>query len=114
MGLAQYNQPKDRVLQKVIVFTLNDPPPDSLSEALRTCGYEMLLAHSEARLLESVDRFSPECTVILSSVAINPEAMRLAERVRSLDQNCPLVIMTGGISADTAICAMRAGVSDML
>jgi DNA-binding NtrC family response regulator len=74
----------------------------------------MLLAHSEARLLESVDRFSPECTVVISSTAMDPDAMRIAERVRSIDHNCPLLIMTSGISADTAICAMRAGVSDML
>jgi DNA-binding NtrC family response regulator len=74
----------------------------------------MLLAHSEARLLESVDRFSPECTVVLSSTAMDPDALRVAERVRSIDHNCPLLMMTSGISADTAICAMRAGVSDML
>ncbi|HZI55934.1 MAG TPA: sigma-54 dependent transcriptional regulator [Verrucomicrobiae bacterium] len=102
------------MLQKVIVFTQKDPPPAGLSEALRACGCEMLLAHSEARLLESVDRFSPECTVVLSSTAMDPDAMRVAERVRSIDHNCPLLIMTSGISADTAICAMRAGVSDML
>jgi DNA-binding NtrC family response regulator len=74
----------------------------------------MLLAHSEARLLESVDRFSPECTVVLSSTAMDPDALRVAERVRSIDHNCPLLMMTSDISADTAICAMRAGVSDML
>jgi DNA-binding NtrC family response regulator len=74
----------------------------------------MLLAPSEARLVESLDRFSPDCTVILSSAAMDPEAARVAQRVRSIDHRCPLLIMTSGISAETAICAMRAGATDML
>jgi DNA-binding NtrC family response regulator len=102
------------VLQKVIVFTPKDPPPAGLREALTACGCEMLLAPSEARLVESLDRFSPDCTVILSSAAMDPEAARVAQRVRSIDHSCPLLIMTSGISAETAICAMRAGATDML
>lgn len=101
-------------MQKVIVFTLKGSPPSGLSEALRACGCEMQLAASEARLLESVDRFSPECAVVLASMAMDPDATRVAERVRSLDRNCPLLILTSGISVETAICAMRAGASDML
>ncbi|MGZ4844629.1 MAG: sigma-54 dependent transcriptional regulator [Candidatus Angelobacter sp.] len=102
------------MLQKVIVFTPKDTPPAGLREALTACGCEMLLAPSEARLLESLDRFSPECTVILTSPAMDPEAARVAQRVRSIDHSCPLLIMTSGISAETAICAMRAGATDML
>ncbi len=102
------------MLQKVIVFTQKDPPPARLSESLKMCGCEMLLAHSEAQLLESVDRFSPECTVVLSSVAMDPEAVRIAERVRSISHSFPLLMMTTGISTETVICAMRAGVSDVL
>ena len=102
------------MLQKVIVFTQKDPPPAHLSESLKMCGCEMLLAHSEAQLLESVDRFSPECAVVFSTVAMDPEAVRVAQRVRSISHSCPLLIMTTGISTETVICAMRAGVSDVL
>ncbi len=101
-------------MQKLIVLALNDPPPPGLSEALRTYGCETLVATSEARLLESVDRFSPECTVVLTPVSMDPEATRIAGRVRSIDHTCPLLIMTSDISASAAICAMRAGASDML
>lgn len=45
---------------------------------------------------------------------MDPEAARVAQRVRSIDHSCPLLIMTSGISAETAICAMRAGATDML
>ena len=102
------------MLQKVIVFTPKDPPPATLREALTACGCEMLLAPSEARLLESLDRFSPDCTVILSSPVMDPDAERVVQRIRSIDHSCPLVIMTSGISAEIAICAMRAGATDML
>src|SRR5437764_5081914 len=114
LGLAQHNQWKDRVLQKAIVFTQNDPPLARLSEALKVCGCEMLLVCSEAQLLESVDRLSPECIVVLSSVSMDPAAIRVAQHVRSISHSCPLVIMTAGISTETVICAMRAGVSDVL
>jgi DNA-binding NtrC family response regulator len=102
------------VLQKAVVFTQNDPPSSRLSEALKVCGCEIVLAHSEAQLLESVDRLSPECIVVLSSVAMDPAAMRIAQHVRSISHSCPLVIMTAAISTETVICAMRAGVTDVL
>jgi DNA-binding NtrC family response regulator len=101
-------------VQKVIVFTLKESLPAALGEALRASDCETLLAGSEAGLLESVDRFSPECTVVLASLGLDQDAMRVAQRVRSIDHSCPLLIVTSSISVDTAICAMRAGASDML
>ena len=101
-------------MQKVIVFTQKESVPTALGEALKASGCEMLLAGSEAGLLESVDRFAPECAVVLASTTMDPDAMRVTKRVRSIDQACPLLIMTASISADAAICAMRAGASDML
>src|SRR5690242_21956047 len=74
----------------------------------------MLVACSEAQLLESVDRLSSECIVVLSSVSMDPGAIRVAQHIRSISHSCPLVIMTAAISTETVICAMRAGVSDVL
>jgi DNA-binding NtrC family response regulator len=105
---------EDRVLQKVIVFTQKDPPSATLSDALSLCGCDVLLASSEAQFFQAVDRFSPACTVVLASAAMDLDAVRLAQRVRSIDHHCPLLVLTSGISAETAICAMRAGASDML
>jgi DNA-binding NtrC family response regulator len=42
------------------------------------------------------------------------ETVRLAEQVRRLDHHCPLLILTSLLSADAAICALRAGASDLL
>ena len=101
-------------MQKVIVFPLKNSAPGALGEALKASGCDTLVANSEARLLESVDQYSPECTVVLACISMDPEALRVAERIRNIDHTCPLLIMTTGISAETAICAMRAGVNDML
>ncbi len=102
------------MLQKVIVFTQEDAPSAALSEALETCGWEMLPAHSESRLMESVEQLSPGCMVVVTSAIMDIQACRIAEQVRSIDRSCPLLILTSNISAENAICAMRAGASDML
>jgi DNA-binding NtrC family response regulator len=102
------------VLQKVIVFAQKEASAASLNEALRMFGWEMLPADSEAQFMEAVDRCSPECMVVLSSATVDADAMRLTEQVRSIDQGCPIVIIASSISTETAICAMRAGASDLL
>ncbi len=102
------------MLQKVIVFTQAGPPSINVNEALEACGWEMLSAHSELRLMESVEQFSPGCVVVLSFAAMDTQARRIAEQVRSIDHGCPLLILTSNLSAENAICAMRAGASDML
>jgi DNA-binding NtrC family response regulator len=102
------------VLQKVIVFSREECPLAVLNEAVGACGFEVLPATSEALLLDFVDRFSPECAVVLTSVALDSESKRITEQVRQIDHRCPLVILTSSISAESAILAMRAGVSDLL
>ena len=74
----------------------------------------MLPVHSEARLLESLDRFSPECAVVFSSMAMDSDAVHLAQEVRRIDHACPLLVLISGISVENVICAMRAGASDVL
>jgi DNA-binding NtrC family response regulator len=74
----------------------------------------MLAVHSEAQLLDAVDQFSPECAVVFSSATTDSEVGRLAEEVRRIDHSCPLLVLASGISAATAVCAMRAGASDAL
>jgi DNA-binding NtrC family response regulator len=101
-------------LQKAIVFSQEECPPPVLSEAVGACGFEVMPVTSEAQLLASVNRFSPECAVILASAAVGPESNRVTEQVRRIDDRCPLVILTRSISTESAICAMRAGASDLL
>jgi DNA-binding NtrC family response regulator len=88
--------------------------PPALVTALRECGLESALASSQADFLQRVSYFSPECMVILSSSAMDSETIRLAEQVRRLDHFCPLLILTSSLSTEAAICAMRAGASDLL
>jgi DNA-binding NtrC family response regulator len=98
----------------VIVFAQDESHFIRLSEAFGVCGLDTVTVHSESQLLESVDRLSPECAVVLSTTAMDSAAVRLAAQVRCIDQRCPLLVLTSGVSAETAISAMRAGVSDVL
>jgi DNA-binding NtrC family response regulator len=104
----------ERVLQRVIVFSQGEASVAGLSDALGACGLQMLAVHSEAQLLDAVDQLSPECAVVFSSATMDSEVGRVAEEVRRIDHSCPLLVLTSGISAETAICAMRAGASDVL
>jgi DNA-binding NtrC family response regulator len=47
-------------------------------------------------------------------MSVDPEALRVAERIRRIDHSCPLLVVASAISAETAICAMRAGISDFM
>jgi len=108
------NEAGEAVLQRVIVFAQDESHFIRLSEAFGVCGLDTVTVHSESQLLESVDRLSPECAVVLSTTAMDSAAVRLAAQVRCIDQRCPLLVLTSGVSAETAISAMRAGVSDVL
>jgi DNA-binding NtrC family response regulator len=100
---------------RTILFARNTSPAPTtfVSEATKS-GLEAELASSEAELIQRVTCLSPECMVVLSSSAMDSEVVCLAEQIRSIDHSCPLLILTSSISADTAICAMRAGAWDLL
>lgn len=99
---------------RTILFPRDPLSPTTFVSALENCGLEAVLASSEAELVQLVTFFSPDCMVVLSSSAMDSETVRLAEQIRRIDHFCPLLILTSSISADTAICAMRAGAWDLL
>jgi DNA-binding NtrC family response regulator len=103
------------MLEKAILFARDTSlPPPTLVGALEKGGFEAVLASSEAELVQRVAWFSPECIVVLSSSAMDSAVLGLADQVRRIDHLCPLVILTSSLSVDGAICAMRAGASDLL
>jgi DNA-binding NtrC family response regulator len=108
------SEERSSVQQKVIIFGHDEYSPTALSEAVGACGLDVLSAVSEAQLLDSIERFSPNCAVVLSLPAVGPDSVRITEKVRRIDHRCPLVILTSSISAESAIRAMRAGASDLL
>jgi DNA-binding NtrC family response regulator len=85
-----------------------------LSEALSLSGSKALSVHCEAELLRLVDCLSPDCHVLLMAPELKSSTAQLVEQIRLIDHRCPLLILTSPISKEDAICAMRAGVSDLL
>src|ERR1700710_2635247 len=72
-------------------------------------GAAVLPVPSEAQLLESVARLAPSCAVVLTFAELGGETLRIAEKIRSIDQSCPVLILTSSVSAEAAVAAMRSG-----
>ena len=101
-------------MQRVVVFAQDESPSIALLDALKVCGLNTVTVLSKTELLESVERYSPECAVVYSSAAMDYPSLRIAEEVRRIDRRCPLLLLTSEISTEAVICAMRAGASDVL
>ena len=85
-----------------------------LSEALRLCGSEMVAVGTEDRLLHLLGRFSPDCAVVVCAPQVDTETVRIVQRIRRLDQHCPLLVLTSAISAESITTALSVGASDLL
>jgi len=102
------------VLERTVFFAA-DPgyQVGGLREALRASGSDLVVADCEASLLSLVDQFSPRCAVVFHQPCLE-RAVDLAHQVRLIDCSCPLVVLTSVISAEAAVAAMRAGISDLI
>jgi len=61
-----------------------------------------------------VETYAPDCVVAISVAHLDEEVLRLVEHVRAIDHSCPVITLTSPLSAETAVSALRAGVSDIL
>jgi DNA-binding NtrC family response regulator len=99
---------------KTVLFAPAVTPQPLFERVMRKCGSQIVHTASVTELFHQVTFFSPERMVVISSPALDSDTVRLAEQVRAADHSCPLLILVSSISADTAICAMRAGAWDLL
>ena len=103
------------VAHRAILFAQSgDSWIPALNKALQHCEIEAKEAFSPDQLLQFVDCFSPDCAVFLQTSAVDDRILRVAEQVRQIDRNCPLLIVTGSVSTEDVLRSMRAGVSDVL
>lgn len=85
----------------------------STSRALALEGVDCTLAHDGAGALAAVQ--SGECAVALLDIRIRDEdGTELAARLRALNPDLIVIIMTAYASVDSAIAAMQAGAHDFL
>lgn len=86
---------------RMIVFR----PPDSPEGGFpQLCPDEedgaVVPVETEVRLLQLVGQYSPSCAVVLCGELPRPQVLQLAERVRRIDKNCPLLLLNrAGIPA---------------
>lgn len=79
-----------------------------LAEAFQDRGYEVVVAHTIGEGLEQAARTEPEYAIV--DLRIGQESgLVLAERLRALDENTRIVILTGYASIATAVEAIKLG-----
>ncbi len=74
----------------------------------------MMEVHAEGDLLQLLDRFSPDCAVVVCTPQVDSGTLRITERVRRVDERCPLLVLTSVVSAESVATALRSGASDLL
>src|SRR5215469_13200998 len=103
------------MLEKAILFALDTcPDPKAVERTVRKCGVSAVLARSEAELLGMLDRFSPECLVILCGGAREDQTLLLTGKMRQRDSHFSVLACMKSVTAQFAIKAMKGGVSDLL
>ena len=99
----------------VVLFSREgSPAAPGLVAALKMCAFEIRAAATPEEVFKLAEGFSPDCTILLCTGVVDNDALKTAEQVRRIDGRCPLLIVASSVSAEAAICAMRAGVSDLL
>ena len=78
------------------------------------CGLDAIATNSETELFQVLDRFSPECLVVVHGLSPQQEVLNIARQIRIIDHHCSLLVIAESISAEFVLSAMRAGVSDVL
>jgi sigma-B regulation protein RsbU (phosphoserine phosphatase) len=102
------------------VLVADDQPHvlDALQLLLKSHGYRTEAANHPSRVLQALQ--SGEFDVVLMDLnytrdtTAGGEGLELVSRIRSLDENLPLVVMTAWSSVDLAVEAMRRGANDFV
>jgi two-component system, LuxR family, response regulator FixJ len=101
--------------KKSMVYVVDDDYDvlRSLRFLLETEGFEVRTFRSGSALLGSPTRQEADCLVVDYKMA-GIDGLELAERLRSLDINTPIVVITGYPDANIAAKANSAGVRQVL
>jgi DNA-binding NtrC family response regulator len=99
----------------VVLFSREGAPSaPGLREALKICAITPIPAASSEHLVQVVDEFSPDGTILLCTDAVDGKTLEMVEQARQIDCRCPVLILASSVTTEAAIRAMRAGVSDLL
>jgi ActR/RegA family two-component response regulator len=86
----------------------------TLRTVLRARRWEVVETSKSEELLELVHGVRPDLVVIIGTALDSSVILDCADRVRSVDRNARIFIVSSACSFDVAIGAMRRGVNDVL
>ena len=100
-----------RVRKSVLVIDDERSVREVLAEGLAGFGYETYMAGSAAQAFEIVQQ--KQIDVILSDIEMPGESgMQLLDRIKQLNEDLDVIMVTGVVDAETAIKSIRQGASD--
>ncbi len=100
-------------MRTVLVVDDKEMMRDSVATTLRRAGMEVLTASDGAGALEVIAQKRPDA-VITDQKMPGLSGIELLEKVRQIDEELPVIVMTAFGSIETAVTAMRMGAFDYL
>jgi DNA-binding response OmpR family regulator len=101
-------------MSKILIVDDNAVLLETISDLLITYGYEVDILHSATKALKQLGE--NQYDMIISDVNMpGITGMELLERIRNtVNETIPVILMTGEITTDYAIKAIRLGASDFI
>lgn len=100
-------------MSTVLVVDDKEMMRDSVGTTLERAGFEVLTASDGAAALAMIAKRRPD--VVVTDLRMpGMTGLELIERVRAIDEDLPIVLMTAFGAIDTAVKAMRLGAFDYL
>jgi DNA-binding NtrC family response regulator len=97
----------------VLIVDDKDLLRDSVGATLQRAGFTVVTAADGAAALESITKKRPDC-VVTDLKMPGMTGLELIERVRQIDDELPIVMMTAFGAVDTAVQAIKAGAFDYI
>jgi DNA-binding NtrC family response regulator len=103
----------DENVQKIIVVDDDRNMRVALFEALNRNGYEVTVAENGRMALDLIEKNPPDL-VIADIKMPEMDGIELLGRIKALDSDLPVIIITGFATVDTAVEAMKLGAFDYI
>jgi DNA-binding NtrC family response regulator len=100
-------------MKMVLVVDDKELMRDSVAATLERAGFTIATASDAAAALEQIARKRPDA-VVSDLKMPNMDGIELVEKIRALDEDLPVVLMTAFGTIETAVRAMKTGAFDYL
>jgi DNA-binding NtrC family response regulator len=97
----------------VLIVDDKDLMRDSVGATLQRAGFTVVTAPDGTSALEAISRRRPDC-VVTDLKMPGMTGLELIEKVRAIDDDLPIVMMTAFGAVDTAVQAIKAGAFDYI